>query len=71
MVIEGKKELNGADFGPFQNKEMALAFYLVALSGQGRSDYREFEIIADHFPALVSLAGTKSMVSAPSRENVE
>jgi 5-enolpyruvylshikimate-3-phosphate synthase len=70
MVIEGKKELNGADFGPFQNKEMALAFYLVALSGQGKSDYREFEIIADNFPALVSLAETKPMVRVHSGEDV-
>ena len=70
MVIEGKKELNGADFGPFRIKEIALAFYLVALSGQGKSDYREFEIIADHFPALVSLAGAKSMVSVHSKEDV-
>jgi 3-phosphoshikimate 1-carboxyvinyltransferase len=70
MVIEGKKELNGADFGPFQNKEMALAFYLVALSGQGKSDYREFEIIANHFPALASLVKARPMVKVHSGEDL-
>ncbi|MCX6827154.1 MAG: hypothetical protein NTV06_07820, partial [candidate division Zixibacteria bacterium] len=53
LVIEGKSELNGGDFGLFHNREIALAFYLAALTGHGKSTFENFEIINDNYPDFV------------------
>lgn len=55
LVIEGKKEINGGNFGPFQNCDIAQAFYLAALAGHGKSDFAEFEIVINNFPSIVGI----------------
>ncbi|MBN2227822.1 MAG: hypothetical protein JW763_10720 [candidate division Zixibacteria bacterium] len=55
LAIEGGRELNGADFGPFDNRTVALAFYLVALAGKGKSYFDGFELITDHYPKLARM----------------
>ncbi len=52
IVIENARELSGADFGPFVNRETALAFYMVALAGVGRSFMIDFERVLDNYPNL-------------------
>ncbi len=55
LAIEGGKELNGADFGPFDNRTVALTFYLVALAGKGKSQFDGFDSITDHYPKLARM----------------
>ncbi len=70
LVIEGTKELNGADFGPFRNPEVALAFYLAALAGHGKSHMAQFETVEDYFQSFVDViegaAGQNSAAAANS-----
>ncbi len=54
FVIEAINELNGDDFGPFANRAAALAFYILARCGKGRSTVDKFEIIAENYPKLIS-----------------
>jgi 3-phosphoshikimate 1-carboxyvinyltransferase len=55
LVIEGKKEINGGNFGPFNNSVVALAFYLAALAGHGKTVFSEFETVLNNFPTLVEI----------------
>ncbi|MEW5924277.1 MAG: hypothetical protein AB1746_09840 [Candidatus Zixiibacteriota bacterium] len=55
LVIEGVNEIAGADFGPFQNPKVALAFMVLSLSGQGWSTLDNFELISDHYPDFIRL----------------
>lgn len=55
LVIEGTGELNGADFGPFNNYKIALVFYLAALAGQGVSTFNNFELVTDYYPDIISM----------------
>jgi len=60
LAIEGARELNGADFGPFDNRTVALAFYLVALAGAGKSYFNGFEIVNEHYPKFVRMMMNQS-----------
>ena len=53
FIIEAVNELNGDDFGPFANRITALAFYILARCGKGRSTIANYEIITENFPVLV------------------
>jgi len=55
MIIEGTGEVNGADFGPFNNPKIALIFYMAALAGQGMSTFADFDILNDYYPDIASL----------------
>ena len=55
LVIEGTNELAGADFGPFVNPKVALAFFVMAMSGQGWSSFDNFDLISDHYPDFIEL----------------
>ena len=55
LIIEGTGEVNGADFGPFKNRKIALIFYLAALVGQGVSTFSGFESISEYYPDFASL----------------
>jgi 3-phosphoshikimate 1-carboxyvinyltransferase len=63
FVIEGKDEINGGSFGPFQNPEIALAFYLAALAGKGKSVIVDYDFLAEHYPELISLFEETQSVS--------
>ena len=54
FVIEAINELNGDDFGPFANRAVALAFYILGRCGKGYSTVDKFEIIAENYPKLMS-----------------
>ncbi len=54
FVIEAVNELNGDDFGPFANRVGALAFYILARCGKGRSTVDKFELIAENYPKLLN-----------------
>jgi 3-phosphoshikimate 1-carboxyvinyltransferase len=53
LAIEGGKEISGADFEPFINSRIGLAFLVAAFAGQGPSTFDGFEIIENHFPIFV------------------
>jgi len=55
LVIEGTNEITGADFGPFENPKVALAFFIVALSGQGWSSFENFDLVSEHYPEFIAL----------------
>jgi 3-phosphoshikimate 1-carboxyvinyltransferase len=50
LIIEGKESLPEADYGSFSNPDIALAFYVSLLAGQGKSVFSGFEIIEKNFP---------------------
>ncbi len=52
LAIEGAKELSGADFGEFDNRKIALAFFIAALTAQGRSTFDNFELIGENYPGF-------------------
>jgi len=54
LVIEGREEILGGDFGSFRIPEISLAFYLVAQAGQGKSSIDDYEILTNRFPSLIS-----------------
>jgi 3-phosphoshikimate 1-carboxyvinyltransferase len=56
LVIEGTREINGADFGPIRNRKVALAFYIAALAGKGISTFEDFDIIAENYPEMILLS---------------
>ena len=53
LIIEGGKEIESEVFGPFLNRETALAFYAVALSSSLPSMFDGFEIIRDNYPEFL------------------
>jgi len=55
LVIEGKREYAGADFGQFNDCRSALAFYVAALAGQEPSTFDNFEIVENYFPDIVKM----------------
>ncbi|MFH2035713.1 MAG: hypothetical protein ABIJ45_04865 [Candidatus Zixiibacteriota bacterium] len=55
LVIEGKKEYAGADFGQFNDCRSALAFYIAALAGREPSTFDNFELIENHFPDIIKI----------------
>jgi len=70
LVIEGTGEINGADFGPFNNRKIALVFYLAALAGQGVSTFNNFELVADSYPDIVSMLANVSGRKIVSQKGV-
>jgi 5-enolpyruvylshikimate-3-phosphate synthase len=60
LIIEGTGEVNGADFGPFNNSKIALIFYIAALAGQGISSFVDFEIVNDYYPDMVTIMKSSS-----------
>lgn len=54
LIIEGGKELDSDSFGPFRNRNNALAFYMAALAGKAKSEFHSFELVRDNFGELVS-----------------
>ena len=68
LVIEGVNEIAGADFGPFQNPKVALAFMVLSLSGQGWSTMDNFELISDHYPDFIGLVRDYSKEPAISQD---
>lgn len=68
LVIEGTNEITGADFGPFLNPKVALAFFVLSLSGQGWSTLDNFELISDHYPDFISLVQDYSKEPVISRD---
>jgi 3-phosphoshikimate 1-carboxyvinyltransferase len=55
IVIETAKELNGADFKPCANREMALTFYMAALAGVGKSSMAGFDKVKQNYPLLTGM----------------
>lgn len=67
LIIEGKSEINGADFGPCRNGEIGVAFYLAALAGHGKSTFENFEVVRDSFPDLVTTIENSVGKKVPSK----
>ncbi|SYZ73253.1 putative 3-phosphoshikimate 1-carboxyvinyltransferase [Candidatus Zixiibacteriota bacterium] len=61
LVIEGTKELNGADFGPFISPGVALAFYIAALAGHGQSHFAGFDIVKNNYGRFVEALEKSSL----------
>jgi len=53
LVIEGKSDSEGGKYGPYLNREIGLAFYMMALSETVKATYEGFELIADNYPELL------------------
>lgn len=53
LVIEGKSDYEDDKYGPFVNKEIALAFYILILSESVKTTFNGFEIIADNYPEII------------------
>jgi len=53
LIIEGGKEIENDVFGPFLNRETALAFYAVALSSALPVQFDGFEVIKDNYPEFL------------------
>jgi len=53
LVIEGKSDYEDDKFGPFVNKETALAFYILTLSESAKTNFNGFELVVDNYPELV------------------
>ena len=53
LVVEGSREIEGVDFGTFDNPKIALAFYVAALACQSPSTFDNFEIVAEHYSNFV------------------
>jgi len=68
LVIEGTNEITGADFGPFDNPKVALAFFILALSGQGWSSFESFDLVGDYYPEFVRLIEDGSKDKIISRD---
>lgn len=64
FIIEAVNELNGDDFGPFGNRPVALAFYILARCGKGRSTIADYEIITENFPGLAGIFQEKILKTA-------
>jgi len=53
LIIEGEREIEFERLGPFDNRDVALAFYMTALAAPAKTEFEGFEIIRDNFPDLV------------------
>jgi 3-phosphoshikimate 1-carboxyvinyltransferase len=53
LIIEGISENDETDFGPFVNHDIALAFYMIALSGKTGTTFEDFEILMRYNADLV------------------
>ncbi len=58
LVIEGKSDYDDDKYGPFVNKEIALAFYILILSETVKTTFNGFEIIADNYPEIIEAVQT-------------
>lgn len=61
LAVEGRGEIRGGDFGPFNNGGIALAFYMAALAGEGGSGFEGYELVKDHYPEIISVFGDKAV----------
>ena len=53
LVVEGSREIEGVDFGSFDNPKIALAFYIAALACQSPSTFDNLEIVSDNYSDFV------------------
>ncbi|HHI02882.1 MAG TPA: hypothetical protein ENL22_05125 [candidate division Zixibacteria bacterium] len=53
LVIEGKPDYEDDSFGPFDNRETALAFYMLTLSETVKTTFDGFELVGDNYPEIV------------------
>ncbi len=58
LVIEGKSDYQDDKYGPFVNKEIALAFYILILSETVKTTFKGFEIIVDNYPEIIETVQT-------------
>ena len=61
MAIENVRELNGADFKAFSDRETALAFYMAALAGVGKSSMAGFDMIVQNYPVLTGMLNSDTI----------
>jgi len=53
LVIESKSDYEDDKYGPFDNKEIALAFYMLTLSENVQTTFNGFDLVVDNYPELV------------------
>lgn len=53
LIIEGKSDHGEEKYGPYHNRETALAFYMLALSETARTNFDGFELVRENYPELV------------------
>ncbi|UCD94097.1 MAG: hypothetical protein JSU69_10065 [Candidatus Zixiibacteriota bacterium] len=53
LVVEGSREIEGVDFGSFDNPKIALAFYVAALACQSPSTFDNLDIVSEHYSDFV------------------
>ncbi len=54
LIVEGGKELDTDEYGPFRNRANALAFYMAALAGKAKAEFNGFGLVRAHYGELLS-----------------
>ncbi len=50
LILEGNPSQEPADMEPFQNPDIALAFYMAALAGHAKSEFPSLDLIRSRYP---------------------
>ncbi|MCP4703290.1 MAG: hypothetical protein GY865_01670, partial [candidate division Zixibacteria bacterium] len=53
LVIEARADYDEDKYGPFGNKETALAFYMLTLSENVKTTYNGFDMVSENYPEVV------------------